>query len=295
MRAIIFLLLTAVLWGLNFHLAKVMLQYTDFVEAGFWRYLIGASFLLVLTRTSSISSGQIRQHWKGISLVGIIGLFGFNLFFFWGLRYTSAVNAALIMSLNPALTQLLSNRMLGTKVQGKTVAGFFIALAGVLYLMAKGNPSSLLDIRFGRGDLLILLSCLLFALHHVWVKKYAGLISTIQFTLLTNVLCLLCFIFVLPFTGIQAVAAYPVTFWGAALGIGALGTALAYYLWNRGIKEIGADRGGIFMNVVPLSAGLLAYFFAEPLQAFHLLSGIIIVAGLMLTLARPYKTTPLPS
>ena len=84
--AIFLLIGSAIFWGLNFHLAKIMLQYVNFIEAGFWRYLLGVGFLLLLLLRSHSwpPISQIRIGMKGILLVGVVGLFGFNLFFLFG-------------------------------------------------------------------------------------------------------------------------------------------------------------------------------------------------------------------
>ena len=289
MKSLLALFAATFFWGLNFHLAKVMLEDVGFMEAGFWRYLFGVAFLLLLLGKNSISLSTLWQHLEGISLVGVIGLFGFNLFFFWGLQHTTAVNAALIMSLNPAFTLLLSNRILKTQLPLRAVIGMLIALLGVVYLMAKGEVAHLQGIRFGLGDGLIMVANLLFALHHVWVKKYAHGLPVLQFTLLTSILCLLCFGGVISFLGFSQLSAYPLYFWLAALGMGGLGTALAYFLWNKGIGEAGAEKGGIFMNVVPLSTALLAIIFGEPLHTYHLVCGLLIISGVLLTM-QPART-----
>ena len=289
MKPVLTLTAAAFFWGLNFHLARVMLKSVGFMEAGSWRYFFGVLLLGLLAGRKSLSIKMIKENIRGISLVGIIGLFGFNLFFFSGLRYTTALNAALIISLNPALTLLFSNRILKTPLPPLGIAGIVISMAGVIYLMAKGSLANLQEIKFGAGDLLIFLSNILFALHHVWVKKYAHHVPVIHFTLYTNVLCMLCFMLILPFTGIKEVYAHSGSFWFAATGIGFLGTALAYYLWNFGIKEAGADRAGIFMNVVPLSAAVLAVFFGEPLYRYHFICGVIITSGVMLTIRSARK------
>jgi drug/metabolite transporter (DMT)-like permease len=285
-KSILSLTIAAFFWGLNFHLAKVMLQTVGSIEAGFWRYLFGVVLLVVATNITRISLDDIKNNLTGILLVGGIGLFGFNMFFFWGLSNTSAVNAALIISLNPALTLILSNRILKTPLTGKSMIGIVIALFGVLYLMTQGNFYNLQQLRFGLGDILILIANVLFALHHVWVKKYSTGISINVFTTLTNAVCMIGFLIVAVFTGMKDITTYPSSFWLSVIGIGCVGTGVAYLLWNKAIKDIGADRGGVFMNVVPLSAAALSVLFGEHLYFYHFISGLIILTGVTLTLKR---------
>ena len=106
----------------------------------------------------------------------------------------------------------------------------------------------------------------------------------VHFTFLTNFLCLLCFMLMLLFTGTGNISTYPSLFWQSAVGIGCLGTALAYFMWNKGVGEMGADRAGIFMNIVPLTTAILATVFGESLYFYHLTGGMMVLAGLFLTL-----------
>lgn len=72
-------------------------------------------------------------------------------------------------------------------------------------------------------------------------------------------------------------------FWMAVFGIGCLGTALAYFLWQKGVQIAGADKAGIYMNIVPLSAALFAILFNEHLYTYHLIGGLCIIIGLLIS------------
>lgn len=282
MKATFYLITATIFLGLNFHLAKVILKEVNFIEAGFWRFLFGVLTLIILGYKDLPSFKIIQKNLKGISLTGFIGLFGFNLFFFLGLLNTSAVNAALIVSLNPALTILLSYIIINTSITKVQIVGVVIAFLGVTYLILKGNITNLSNIQFNYGDVLILIANVFFALHHVWVKKYSTIISNLNFTLLTSLCCLIGFFILLPISGMEMVTTHTFQFWMAILGIGCLGTALAYFLWQKGVQVKGADKAGIFMNIIPLSTALFAIFFNEYLYSYHFIGGLFIVVGLLI-------------
>lgn len=283
MKAISYLIIATILLGLNFHLAKVVLKEVSFIEAGFWRFLFGVVTLMILGAKKLPSFKVIQKNLKGISLTGFIGLFGFNLFFFLGLLNTSAVNAALIVSLNPALTMLFSFKALKTPINKFQIIGIVIAFFGVSYLILKGNITNISNIQFNYGDILILIANVFFALHHVWVKKYGTTVSNLNFTLLTSSCCLIGFFILLPISGMEMVTTHTYHFWMAVFGIGCLGTALAYFLWQKGVQITGADKAGIYMNIVPLSAALFAILFNELLYAYHLMGGLCIIIGLLIS------------
>ncbi len=281
MRSLIFLGLAAVLWGINFHLAKIMVQGSSAIEAGFWRYLFGVSTLSLFTLGDFPRWAVIKENLKALILIGMVGLFAFNYFFFLGLSDTTAVNAALIISLNPALTLILSYFILKSAITVNHLIGIGLALFGVLYLIFNGNFPSIKNITISTGDGWIFMANIVFALHHVWVKKYAGRLTSRHLTFSTNFICLILFVLVLPAYNIGNFTLYPREFWFASFGIGVLGTALSYYLWNIGVAKKGSAQAGIFMNLVPLSTGVSAFLFGEKVSLIHLISGILIISGIL--------------
>ena len=283
MRAILFLIIGTSLWGLNFHFAGLVLAEAGFIEGGFWRYFFAVLILVAVNIKQLPSFSSFKENWKGIFSVGAIGLFGFNIFFFMGMTSTSGVNGALIMGINPAITLILSSVLLKTKIQVNHIFGIVIALSGVLFLLLKGHILAITALNFREGDLLVLVSVIFFALHHVWVKKYSSeKVTTKEFTLMSAVICLVCFLIILPFSKVSNVSEHHTLFWVGALGIGCLGTGLAYLFWNHGVSLVGANKAGVYVNLVPLSAGLSASFFGESLQYYHFMSGAIVIFGLVI-------------
>jgi len=291
LKASIFFIITTIFWGLNYHWGKDIIQEVSPYEGAFWRYLIAVGVLTLLAITQLPTRETWSQNWKGILKIGGLGLVGFNFFFFKGMELTTPVNASLIVGLNPAITLLFSAIILGTQITLKQVVGMLIALVGVLYLLFKGQLSALINLQLSLGDGLILLACIFFALHHVWVKKYSNpSITNAQLSLLAAAVCFMFFIaliigyfIVVPDHGLfTEVGNYSPRFWQSALGIGALGTGLAYWFWYRGIDIAGADKAAVFVNIVPLSAATFYVFKGSSLESFHLISGAIIIAGILI-------------
>ena len=283
MKPRFYLVIAAIFWGLNFHFAAFMLKESSFIESATWRYSFGVIPLLLLSLRSFRKTNFKAIPIKGILLVGIVGLFGFNIFFFLGLKFTSPVNAALIVSLNPMITIYLSALILKTQITRSHIIGSLMSVVGVMVLLSKGDLFNLMSFNFNKGDFFIFIANIVFALQNVWVKQYRGSYSNLNFTTLTNFLCLLCFLLVLPVTSYSISVEHGTNYWIWALGIGVLGTAIAYLLWNEGISQIGADKGGIFLNIVPLATAISALLMGEQLYLFHLISGIIIIGGIVIS------------
>lgn len=277
------LLLPAVFWGLNFHLAGVMLAYSNVAEAGFWRYAFGVGALLVLGYRQGLPKiAEVRKDGLTLFLVGFVGLFLFNYFFFLGLDSTSAINGSLIVSLNPACTLLMARMVLGTPIKANHWMGIGLALIGAIYFLSEGNLQAFWGLGIGSGDGLMLVATLLFAFHHVWVKKYKGPLDNQQFTFATNLLCFLGFVCIMPIYEFGHVSTYPAAYWLAGATMGVIGTAIAYYIWNLGIEHLGAPQTGIYINLVPVATVALAAFFDEPISEHQIVGGLIIIVGVVI-------------
>ena len=272
-----------------------MLEEVPPFEGAFWRYFLASITLLLLCFKKLPTINIIKRNLLGILLIGGIGLFGFNFFFFKGMEITTPINAALIIGLNPAITLIFSRLILKTPISVKQIAGMVLACIGVVYLLFEGNISLLKNFKLNLGDGVIMLSSIFFALHHVWVKKYSNpSISNAQLSLLSAIVCLTMFTFVLPLgndlSEVFQVTKYSTKFWQSALGIGCLGTGVAYWFWYKGIDISNAAKAAVFINIVPLSSAIFYVIFGSELKAHHIISGMIIISGiLVMQLKKPLK------
>lgn len=78
------------------------------------------------------------------------------------------------------------------------------AFFGVLFLLQNENPSNLNAIAFNLSDILMLAANFLFALHHVWVKKYVVKMENMNL-------------------GLGEFTTYTLSFWFSVVGIGFFG------------------------------------------------------------------------
>lgn len=290
MKAIVYLTIAAFMWGLNFHLLKIMLSSVHFIEAGFWRYLFALIVLILYIKKPVPQWSVFKSHIKGTLIVGVLGLFCFNILLFWGLMYTSSINASLIISLNPIVTIFLASLFLDSRISFQQLLGALVGIIGVLYLLSKGNLLSLNQSFLSKGDFLILLAMLLSGFYHIWVKKYSINISNQHFTFLSNLICFTCFVVVAPYFIQVNITNYSLQFWIASFLFGSFGTAFTYILWNKGLGIVGASKAGIFMNIVPFSTALIAIFFGEIPTNFHIISGTLIFLGLLISQFKATKT-----
>jgi len=281
MKNIAFLLIATATWGLNFFLAKIMMESSSALVAGFWRYFIAVLVLLPILWKQLPSWKLVLRQSRLLLFVGIVGIFAFNYFFFIGLSATSAINAALIMSLNPALTLLLARIIWKQTITSAQGLGMVLAFLGVAVLISKGEPWNLSGLAMEPGDTYMWIANLAFAIYHLGVRQYTGTMKNLHFTFFTTLICCFCFLLIIQPYPLMEPTTYPAVFWYAAIGMGGPGTALAYFSWNRGSAGLGIGRAAVFMNTVPFFTSLFALLFGASLYLYHFWSGLLIIAGLL--------------
>lgn len=265
--------LAAILWGANFNLAKPVLAEMSPYLAGASRYTIAAMVMILIGRFSQAVI-PLRE-WKAYLTLGIVGVFGFNLFFFLGMAHSSAINGALIMALNPLLTAILSYFILGERPKLAQLLAFPVGIAGVAIVVLGAGA----EWTIATGDLYIMIASLNWAVYNVLVKKMmpkqvsgiastAGIMTVGALALSLAAAC----------NGSPLVM--PTAHAGLALLIMALGGGvLAYLFWNASIKHLGPAKAAIFMNLIPVTTMVIAAFEHVPPTQGQLFGAVLVISA----------------
>jgi drug/metabolite transporter (DMT)-like permease len=274
------LVLATVFWAAVFHIGKYAVALMSPLSIGAWRFIIAA---LVLVPFVALKDGwalpAIRRNALPLVVMSMVGVFGFNVALFYGLRLTSAVNGALIMAINPALTVLLSGLVNRELVSGRQIAGLLLGLLGVVVVVSKGSWHVLTAMSFSTGDLLVLLATSCWAIYSVIPKRFVRGLSTMQVTGSTIVggAALM---------GALAATATPdflqppsLPLATAIVVMGLFSSVLAYLWWNQGVQKIGVSSVAVFINLVPIFAALIGFALGQPISAAQLCGAVLVIAG----------------
>lgn len=265
--------LAAILWGANFNLAKPVLAEMSPYLAGASRYTIAAMVMIMIAQFTRAAI-PLRE-WKAYLTLGIVGVFGFNLFFFLGMAHSSAINGALIMALNPLLTAILSYVILGERPKLAQLLAFPVGIAGVAIVVLGAGA----EWTIATGDLYIMIASLNWAVYNVLVKKMmpkqvsgiastAGIMTVGALALSLAAAC----------NGSPLVM--PTSHAGLALLIMALGGGvLAYLFWNASISQLGPAKAAIFMNLIPVTTMVIAAFEHVPPTQVQLLGALLVISA----------------
>lgn len=247
--------------------------------------LILISPILFFNRAKIYNS--IKNNFKILFILAILGITGFNTLLYIGLTTTTATNALIINSSIPMIILFLSYVILKQETNRKQLLGIVISTFGVLFLILKGDINNILSLKFNAGDFWILASSFAWAIYSIYVKYRPKELNDFEFF---STIVLIGFIFLLP---IYLYQGYKIeheiylvqTYYLEFLYVSIFASLLSYYFWNKGVKEIGANKTGQFTHLMPVFGSILAYIFlGETLMFYHIIGMILIGVGIYLSL-----------
>jgi len=279
------LLLTAFFWGGTFVAGRSLAQHVGPFSAAFFRFVVASLFLVFITwkvegKLALLKKGQLLP----VFLLGLTGVFFYNVFFFKGLKLIEAGRAAIIIANNPILIALLSAAIFKEKLDGIKTTGIVISVIGAILAISKGDLRVILHGNLGWGEVYIFLcvaSWVTFSLLGKAVMSGLSPLASVTYSSLTGTILL----FIPAYgEGLANCIHYSITDWWNIFYLGFFGTVLGFVWFYEGIKKIGPTKAGLFINFVPISAILMAFFFLDEALTFSLLAGALLVTtGVYLT------------
>jgi drug/metabolite transporter (DMT)-like permease len=286
LRTDLSLVLLACIWGVNFSVVKVVLEELDPLALNALRFPLAAAALglVVVHRRGALLPR--REDVPRILLLGLIGNVVYQLCFIYGLDWTQAGNASLLLSTTPVWTVLLSAAAGQERATPAVVFGVVGTLAGmVLVVLGRGEPVSL-GSQTLRGDLLMVGGSMLWSLYTVAgrgpIRRY-GALRTTTWTLWAGTPLLV--LMGLPSLARSDLGAVSVAAWVGVGYAGLLSIGLAYLIWYHGVQRLGNNRTAVYSNLVPVAALATAWvWLGEVPTPMQLVGAAVILLGL--TVAR---------
>jgi len=272
------------IWSGNFIVARVLANSVPPVTLVVLRSTIAIIVLLpFVLRPLCDEITLIRKHLGYLSLTAFLGLTVCNTLVYIAAASSQALNLALIAICSPAFTLVFARLFLRDTLTFRRIIGLITATSGVVYLITDGQPFRLAHLTFSEGDLWMLGQAASFALYSILVRMKPAELSPLTFLFSLFVLGLL---FLLPWlawelSGTKGIEFPPATV-GAILYLGVGPSLLAYLCWNQSVAIIGPARAAFVYYCLPLfSGGEALLLLGEPINAVHVLSAIMILAGII--------------
>ncbi len=280
------LTLTALFWGGTFVAARVVSNHMDPFTASFIRFAAASLFLILAAIAKGItipfpSKGQIIPS----ILLGMTGVFAYNVFFFSGLQTITAGRASLIVAINPVAISILSDIFFHEKMHAGKIMGAFLCFTGVILVISHGNPVSLFSSGVGRGEFFLLgcvVSWVTYSLLGKVVMKDLTAFAAVLYACVTGAAALFPLALLENITG--KIGGFGGADWLSLLYLAFFGTTLGFHWYYEGIAAIGAARASVFINLVPVAGVFLGWLLLGESVNLSIIAGAtLVLSGVYLT------------
>ncbi|MCV3207901.1 DMT family transporter [Mesorhizobium sp. YC-39] len=282
--AYLFLLITTLLWGGNSVAGKLAVDHISPMTLVFLRWVLAVLIMLPIGwRTLREDWPVVRRHWLILAALGASGFTFFNAIFYTALNYTTAINVSIEQAAMPILIIVANFIFFRLRVNWAQIVGVVLTIAGVILTACHGVPRRLLTLELNFGDAIMLVAVILYSGYSVGLR----LKPAMRWQSLMLALSIAALVTSLPFF-LWEIAAGKVIVpdargWAITLytAIGASIVSQIFYI--RGNELIGANRAGLFINLVPIFGTLLSVLIVgETFHLYQALALVLVLGGISL-------------
>jgi drug/metabolite transporter (DMT)-like permease len=280
--------LTSLFWAGNTILGRYIAGHVPPITLAFIRWF--GAFLLLLpfaVRYLAHDWPMIRKHAGMMTVLALTGFSVFNTMAYYGLQYTTAINALLIQSVGPLFVAIWMFALFGVRLTPRQAFGVVISLTGVVVIICRGSLDVLFAIAFNRGDVWYLIALLFYGFYSAMLRTRPIMhpISFLAVGMGWGGLLLL------PAVALELGGGRRVVLDGETLlsfaYVCVFPSLLGYLFLNRGIEQLGANRAAPFIHLVPVFGSVLAIvLLGERFELYHAVGYMLVFTGITVAARR---------
>ena len=288
---VLFVNLATMCWATNAVLGRWLRDDIGPLTLTALRFTVATAFFGILLRGRPSQERRYGKDKWWIIAMGLAGVVGFSPLLYLGLRYSTAVNGALIQGFSPLITALIAGLIIQEPVTRRQQVGAILGIIGIAGLISNGSLTFLLRLRFNPGDLILLAAAVLWSFYAVFGRRVMRSRSPVAATALSNFISLPLIAAAAAFELQHIAIKLRIETIAAIVHICVVPTIIGYWSWNRGVTTLGAGGAMVFYNTLPLYGAILgAALLGEPLGMIHYsFGGLIIAGGLWATLGKEHR------
>ncbi|WP_255148814.1 DMT family transporter [Halorarius halobius] len=279
-------LAASAIWGGMYVVSKWSFAAVPPLALVFVRVALGGAVLWGVVRATKPDRSFTRRDWAGFAALALVLTASLSAQFV-GTDRTTAAQGSLVTVLTPVFT-LAFGVALGESLGPRKLGGAAVALAGTVVLLAGRYDPATLAAGEWVGPGLLVVAAATYAAYTAFgkplVRRYSALEAATYATLLS-----------VPAFGLLALAEF--RFWdagaasvtvtpalvGAVLYLGVGSTALAWYLWYKGLERADAGTVGVTFVAQPaVGVALGALLLGERVGPLFLVGGSVMAVGVAL-------------
>lgn len=280
------LTLPPLFWAGNAVAARLLVGEVPPVALSLARWVI--AFLLLLPfawRSLREHRAALARHWRILLAIGPLGVGAYNTLQYLALQTSTPLATSLIASSSPVFILALGSVFFGERTRPAHWLGAALSIAGVVLVMARGEPANLAQLAFVAGDLIMLVAVLTWTLYTWLLRKRR---PDLPFAPLLLAQMAIGIVAIAPFAVLEAQLSPARIAWSggvvaAMLYMAVFPSLIAYWCWDLGVRRVGAVLPVYFANLTPVFAAVLSiWLLADPPRLYHLVALALIVAGIHL-------------
>lgn len=283
-NAYVLLLLTMLMWGGNAVAGKMAVGHISPMVLTTFRWLGAVALML------AIGIPQLRRDWHVVRprllylfLLGAAGFTLFNAAMYTALTFTTVINVSIEQAGMPMFIFIANFVLYRIGVSAGQVIGFSLSMVGVALTATHGNLLTLSEQQINSGDLLMLAAVLLYAGYTIALRYKPA----IHWKSLMSVMAVAAALTSLPFMAWEVAtdaAIWPdMRGWGIVLYTAIFPSVVSQLFYVRAVDLIGANRAGLFINLVPIFGTILSIaILGEDLEMYHIAALVMVLGGIWL-------------
>lgn len=277
----VFLTIASIIWGAMFVVVKIIVDEVHPIQLVWLEYLIALVFLIGY---SIMKREKWHINWPDLKLIFWIGIIGNTISLVaqeMGTGLSNAQTGSVITSTIPAFMIIFGWLILKEKLDKVKIFSVIIAILGVVMIVGLKMSGTNVIL----GVLLLVLDSIAWALMSVLVKKVKTY-SSLQITIMSTVVAVVALTpFILSdlqsLTSINFVDPKVIL---SLLYIGAVSTAVAYVMWNRGLQIVSAGSSGLFYLIQPIVGSFLGWLLlGEQISVGFVIGSAMILASVWIS------------
>lgn len=284
-NAVLLLILTTLFWGGNAVAGRLAIGEVSPMVVVALRWILVAAIMAGYFWPRIVAEWPLMRPYLGrMVLMAVFGFVAFNSLFYIAAHSTTAVNLGIIQGSMPVFVLIGSVLAFGTKARPLQVLGILVTLIGVVLVASQGNLQVLLTLSVNPGDGIMLVACFLYSAYTLALRSRPQVSGLVFFA----VLSIIAAVTSLPALGYEiatGTAQWPTPKgWLIVLFIALFPSCLSQIFFMRGVELIGPARAGVFINLVPIFAPILAVLvLGEPFRWHHGAALALVLGGIYLS------------
>ena len=253
--------------------------------------LVALRWLGVCSMLAVFALGHLRRDWPRmrarlpfICTMGALGFTSFNALFYMAAHSTTALNIGIIQGSIPVFVLIGAFAAYRTRITAIQLVGVALTIVGVIIVGSGGSLERLAALTLNAGDVLMVAACVLYSAYTVGLRRRPAVSALAFFTVMAATAFVTAIPLVVAEAALGRFQAPTPAGWLIVVLVALFPSFIAQLSFMKGVELIGPGRAGVFVNLVPVFAAILAVsVLEEPFESFHAVALALVLGGIWLS------------